>query len=175
VCSGRSRTWRPLPLATVHATHMSTAGSRRRDLPRHGGERRRRHENGPKAQPHLQGCGARVLGCTPVRGRRGLHGRARERARDVNAARTRRHGAAATETGRRPTARGCWLGGWRTRVGEGGGTCKKLRPSLARWPASPAAARSGGRSTSARWPWRPQEGRSGVLTSVATGRSGARR
>jgi hypothetical protein len=96
----------------------------------------------------------------------------------ANATRTRRHGAAATKTGRRPTARGGWLGGRRARVGEGGGTCKKLRPSLARWPASPAAARRRG---AAGVPPR-LEGRgvhkgeeSGVLTSVATGRSGARR
>jgi hypothetical protein len=94
---------------------------------------------------------------------------------NVHATRTRRHGAAATKTGRFPTARGGWLGERRARVDEGGGTCKKMRPSLARWPASPAAARSGRRSASARRPWRPQEGRNGVLTSVASGRSGARR
>jgi hypothetical protein len=40
---------------------------------------------GPKAQPRLQGYGARVLGCTPARGRRGPHGRAREHERDANA------------------------------------------------------------------------------------------
>jgi hypothetical protein len=167
--------WRPLPLATVRAIHMVTARSRRRGLPRHGGEGRRRRNYGPKARPRLQGQGARVLGCTPTRGRRSPHGRARERARDVNATRTHRHGEAATKTGRFPTARGGWLGRRRARVDEGSGTYKKMRPSLARWPASPAAARSGGRSASARRPWRPQEGRNDVLTSVASGRSGARR
>jgi hypothetical protein len=41
---------------------------------------------GPKARPSLQGYGARVLGCTPARGRRGPHGRARMRTRrDANA------------------------------------------------------------------------------------------
>jgi hypothetical protein len=33
---------------------------------------------GPKAQPRLQGYGALVLGCTPARGHRGPHGRARD-------------------------------------------------------------------------------------------------
>jgi hypothetical protein len=172
VCSGQPRKWRPLPLATVRATHMATAGSRRRGLTRHDGERRRRHENRPKARPRLQGCGACVLGCTPVRGRRG------RKDAHANAKRTRQHGAAATKIGRRPTARGGWLGGRRACVGEGGSTCKKLRPSLARWPASPAAARRRG---AAGVPPR-LEGRgvhkreeAGVLTSVATGRSEARR
>jgi hypothetical protein len=47
-------------------------------------------EKGPKAQPCLQGYGARVLGCTPTRGRRGPHRRARERERDANPSATAR-------------------------------------------------------------------------------------
>jgi hypothetical protein len=99
-CSGRPRTWRPLPLVTVRATHMAMAGSRRRGRPMHGGERRRRHEKGPKARPCLPGYGARVLGCTPARKRRGTHGRTR--ARDASTP-TRRGG---DQTRWRPTARG---------------------------------------------------------------------
>jgi hypothetical protein len=64
-----------------------------------------------------------------------------------NVRRTRRH----------KTAR---LKNRRAHVGEGGDTCKKAHPSLARWPASPAAARRRGAFTPARWPWRPQEGSS---------------
>jgi hypothetical protein len=41
---------------------------------------------GPKAQPRIQGYGARVLVCTPARGRRGSHGRARERERECERA-----------------------------------------------------------------------------------------
>jgi hypothetical protein len=115
--------------------------------------------------------------CWGARLREGVAARTDTRANaNANATRTRRHGAAATKTGRRPTARGGRLGARRARVGEGGGTCKKSRPSLARWSASLAAARRRG---AAGVPPR-LEGRSvlkreesGVLTSVATGRSGA--
>jgi hypothetical protein len=165
------------PSAIARATHRATARSRRCGLSRHDGLKRRRRKNGPKARPRPQGYGARVLGCTPARGRRGPHGRARECARDANAMRTRRHGAAATKTGRLPTARGGWLGGQRARVDEGGDTCKKMRPSLARWPASPAAARlRGAAGVPPRLEGRGVHKReeAGVLTSVATGQSGAR-
>jgi hypothetical protein len=47
----------------------------------------------------------------------------------------RQRATAAAKTGWLPTARGARLGKRRARVGEGGGTCKKTRPSLARWPA----------------------------------------
>jgi hypothetical protein len=47
---------------------------------------------GPKAQPHLQGYGARVLGCTPARGRRGSHRRTHERERTGTARRRPRRG-----------------------------------------------------------------------------------
>jgi hypothetical protein len=52
-----------------------------------------------RVAPHAC-CGARL--CEGVAARTD----ARERARDVNATRTRQHGTAATKTGRRPTARG---------------------------------------------------------------------
>jgi hypothetical protein len=115
--------------------------------------------------------------CWGARLREGVEART-DASANAHAMRTRRHGAAATKTGRLPTARGGWLGERRARVGEGGSTYKKMRPSLARWPASPAAVR---RCGAAGVPPR-LEGRGvhkreepGVLTSVATGRSGARR
>jgi hypothetical protein len=85
---------------------------------------------------------------------------------------------AAAKTGWLPTARGARLGKRRASLGEGGGTCKKAHPSLARWPASPAAAR--GRGASGVLPrldgrGNHKRGVAGVLTSVATGRSEARR
>jgi hypothetical protein len=85
---------------------------------------------------------------------------------------------AVTKTGWLPTVRGARLGRRRARVGEGGGTCKKMRPSLARWPASPAAARRrGATGVLPRLDGRGahKRGETGVLTSVDTGRSGARR
>jgi hypothetical protein len=94
------------------------------------------------------GLASRVTGraCWGARLREGVAARtgARERECERDATRTHRHGATATKTGRLPTARGARLGRRRARVGEGGGTCKKTRPSLARWPASPAAARRRG-------------------------------
>jgi hypothetical protein len=81
--------------------------------------------------------------CWGTRLREGVAARTDARA-NAHATRTRRHGAAATKTGRFPTARGGWLGGRRARVDEGGGTCKKMCPSLARWPASQAAVRRRG-------------------------------
>jgi hypothetical protein len=53
-----------LPLATVRASHMATARSRRRGRPVHGGEHGGGTKKGPKARPCLQGYGARVRGCT---------------------------------------------------------------------------------------------------------------
>jgi hypothetical protein len=90
----RPRTRHSFLLATVRVSHKATVGSRRRGRPRHGAERRRRHKKGPKARPCLQGYGARVLGCTLARERRGPHGRARthtRRGRDEGAP-TRRGG-----------------------------------------------------------------------------------
>jgi hypothetical protein len=96
-----------------------------------------------------------VLGCTPVRGRR-----ARTDARvNANMPAT---GGIGGQGGGLTTAGKARLGKRRACVGEGGGTCKKFHPSLARRPASAAAARRCGasvRSTSARWPGQPQEGR----------------
>jgi hypothetical protein len=72
------------------------------------------------------------------------------------------------------TARKAKLGERRARVGEGGGTCKKFHPSLARRPASPAAARRRGASGVPPlldgWD-NHKRGEAVVLTSVATGRS----
>jgi hypothetical protein len=125
------------------------------------------------------GLASRVMAhaCWGARLREGVAARTDARA-NAHATRTRRHGAAATKTGRLPTARGGWLSGRRARVGEGGGTCKKMRPSLARWPASPAAARRrGAAGVSPRLEGCGVHKReeTGVPTSVATGRSGARR
>jgi hypothetical protein len=52
---------------------------------RRGASWRSGSREGPKAQPRLRGYCARVLGCMPTRGRRGPHGRARDRERDANA------------------------------------------------------------------------------------------
>jgi hypothetical protein len=117
--------------------------------------RRKRRAKGPASPPGLRCASAGVHAC--ARALRPARTRARTRTRCERAG----NGAAATKTGWLPTARGARLGRWRAHVGEGGDTCKKTRPSLARWPASPAAVRSGGRSASARWPWHPQVGRNG--------------
>jgi hypothetical protein len=76
--------------------------------------------------------------------------------------------------GRLTTARRARLGKRRARVGEGGGTCKKAHPSLARWPASPAAAarrRGAGDTILPRLEGRGVHKREAVivLTSVAPG------
>jgi hypothetical protein len=68
-------------LVTVRAPHNATAGSRRGGRPRHGGERRRRLEKGPKARPCLQGYGTRVLGCTLASAAARTSARARTRTR----------------------------------------------------------------------------------------------
>jgi hypothetical protein len=86
--------------------------------------------------------------------RAGVHGNAGVglaercvRAQAQTRTRLARRGAAGSTTGiarrtrRHKTAR---LKKRRARVGEGGGTCKKVHPSLAPWPASPAAARRRG-------------------------------
>jgi hypothetical protein len=96
---------------------------------------------GPASPPGLQRARAGVHACARVS--RPARTRARTRSgceRDANAL-ARRGG---DQDGRLPTARGGWLSGRRARVGEGGGTCKKMGPSLARWPASPAVARRRG-------------------------------
>jgi hypothetical protein len=100
----RPGTWCSFLLATVGASHKATAGSRRRGCPRHGGERRRRHEKGakgPALPSRLQRTRAAVHTCE----RRGPHGRARGHAatgtRCGRADTTRRR-----PNGRRPTARG---------------------------------------------------------------------
>jgi hypothetical protein len=99
---------------------------------------RRRQRGGRAGGPAQEkgqrpGLASRVTGraCGGARLREGVAARTDARAN-------------ATKTGRLPTARGARLGRRRTRIGEGGGTCKKTRPSLARWPASPAAARRRG-------------------------------
>jgi hypothetical protein len=74
----RPRTWRPLLWATVRASHKATAGSRRRGRPRHGAERRRRHEKGakgPALPSRLRRTRAGVHAC--ARGPRPTRARAR--------------------------------------------------------------------------------------------------
>jgi hypothetical protein len=145
----------------------------------------RRRRRGGRAAGPAQEKGQRpslasrvtVRECWGARLREGVAARTDALA-NTNATRTRRHGAAATKTGWLPTARGARLGRRRARVGEGGDTCKKTRPSLARWPALPAAARQrGAAGVLPRLDGRGVHkwGETGVLTSVATGRSGARR
>jgi hypothetical protein len=91
--------------------------------------------------------------------------------------RTRRRGStSAAKTGWLTTDRRARLGKRHAHVGEGGGTCKKLHPSLARWPASPAAAarwRGAGDMFLPRLEGRGVHKGQGVLvlTLVATGRS----
>jgi hypothetical protein len=75
-----------------------TAASWRRGRPRHGGERRRRHEQGAKSPAlpsRLRRTRAGVHACE----RCGPHGRARGRARDADATRARQHSVAATKRG----------------------------------------------------------------------------
>jgi hypothetical protein len=135
--SRRSRGRRSLLCVRVReATHHGEA------MARAGGEvgelevRRKRRAKGPASPPGLRCARAGVHACARASWLAQTHARTR----------THRHGATATKAGRLPTARGARLGRRRARVGEGGDTFKKTRPSLARWPASPAAARSGGRS-----------------------------
>jgi hypothetical protein len=98
--------------------------------------RRKRRAKGPASPPGLRCARAGVHAC--ARASRPARTRARTRTR------TRRQRRGGDQDGWLPTARGARLGRRRARVGEGGGTCKKSRPSLARWPASPAAARRHG-------------------------------
>jgi hypothetical protein len=85
-----------LPLGDRAPVPQGHGGSRRRGRLRHDGVGSKK---GPKARPCLQGYGARVLGCTLARERRGPHGHARGHARDEDVTRARRHGAAATKRG----------------------------------------------------------------------------
>jgi hypothetical protein len=79
-CTLRSRGRRSLLCVRVReATRHGEAMAARPTGMRTGGPAQ---EKGPKAQPRLQGYGTRMLWCTPVRGRRGSHGRARECERD---------------------------------------------------------------------------------------------
>jgi hypothetical protein len=112
-----------------------------------------------KARPRRPGIDTRARWGARQHGRwvGGVRAHARTRTRPA------RRGAAGSTTGnvrrtrRHKTAR---LKNRRACVGEGGGTCKKAHPSLAQWPASPAAARRRGAFTPTRWPCRPQEGSS---------------
>jgi hypothetical protein len=123
---------------------------------------------GPASPPGLRRARVGVHAC--ARASRLARTRARTRMR-------RQRATTAARTGWLPTARGARLGKRRARVGEGGGTCKKTRPSLAQWPASPATARRrGATGVLPRLDGRGvhKRGKTGVLTSVATGRSEAR-
>jgi hypothetical protein len=114
VCSGRPRTRRFSLLATVRASHKTTAG--------HGGaavlgmaasggvgsKKGQRPGLSFKATAHA--CwGAHLRVPRPARVRTRGH------ARDADTTRAHRHGAAATKRWRRPTARGERPGGWRAR------------------------------------------------------------
>jgi hypothetical protein len=126
---------------------------------------------GPASLPGLRRARAEVHACA----RASLLARTRARTRT-----RRRRATAAAKTGWLTTARRARLGKRRARVGEGGGTCKKAHPSLARWPASPAVAarwRGAGDMFLPRLEGRDVHSREAaiVLTSVAPGRSVVRR
>jgi hypothetical protein len=75
-CTLRSRGRCSLLCVRVReATHHGEAMAARPTGVRTGGPAQ---EKGSKAQPRLQGYGARVLGCTHARGHRSSHERARE-------------------------------------------------------------------------------------------------
>jgi hypothetical protein len=126
---------------------------------------------GPASPPGLRRARAEVHACA----RASLLARTRARTRT-----RRRRATAAAKTGWLTTARRAKLGKRRARVGEGGDTYKKAHPSLARWPASPAAAarwRGAGDTFLPRLEGRGVHKREAVfiLTSVAPGRSVVRR
>jgi hypothetical protein len=148
------------------ATRHGDADDRERELE----VRRKRRGQKPSLASRATACA-----CWGARLREGVAARTDARA-NANAPATGHGGG---QDGVAPyTARGARLGKPRARVGEAGGTCKKTRPSLARWPASPVEARRRGATVVL-----PQldgrgihkRGKTGVLTFVATGRSEARR
>jgi hypothetical protein len=126
---------------------------------------------GPALPPGLRRACAGVHAC----GGASLLARTRARTRT-----RRRRATPAAKTGRLTTDRRARLGKRRARVGEGGVTCKKAHPSLARWTASPAAAvrwHGAGDTFLPRLEGRGVHKREAVivLTSVAPGRSVVRR
>jgi hypothetical protein len=91
----------------------------------------RKGAKGPASPPGLRR--ARVGVHTCARATLFVRTRARTRTR-------RRRATSAAKTGWLTAAIRARLSKRRARVGEGGGTCKKVHPSLARWPTSPTAA-----------------------------------
>jgi hypothetical protein len=143
--SGSGGRWRCVHSPVKRAALPSLCPRARGNHPRrgHGGEAdrsatlrsgARKGAEGPASPPGLR------------RARAGVHACARATLFVRTCARTRtrrRRATSAAKTGWLTTARRARLGKRRACVGEGGGTYKKVHPSLARCPASPAA--------SARW------------------------
>jgi hypothetical protein len=119
-------------------------GSRRRGRPRHGGERRRRLEKGakgPALPSRLQRTRAGVHACARVPRPARACARTRTR-RGCDAGAPTRCGG--DQTGRRPTARGERLGGWRARQRR-----QRHLQKIATQPGSMAGITSSG--AAARW------------------------